>query len=527
MDDAEHIAQARLRNRAGDHFQTQLRLRELHRHAAHRAIGQRIIVDTGAVARVARALLPHAVQILQPLQRARRRVRRDNREDGRAGIALHAHHTARARDKEIVDIDPVHVHRSAGVVLQIPVIQKRAHQRRLDPRQILHQVIDRQPKMLVRHDHARERRQRHDVRLLVVQDRVPDLTHAPQLGHAIAVPVNAQVRFLVQHQPPGCVPRVVVPHVAAIAEPLADLIFDGLAAVVVVDIVGHVVPGLAQFRQALAHPMLHEIHVLQARRPRALGYQHFLGRHAVDFGELGRPQPLHLERVHQRAIRQRHFAVRDHLHVLVLQQQGHFLVGQPFIRLGYHVLPLRPLHLDIARAQQQRILDRADHPYKSVVALERDVVDEIRLLLGLFLVLGADRVELDDAVAAHERLNHVRDHALDHVGHVAGHDSRAAGLLVAIGLAVVARDGVGPVGRDVALQRPERGFLGRADRCQQFVVSHHQMMPRLSYLIGCHFGPAVCAFMPIAMYRIASAPWLDQSCSGAPYSSVRVFCRRR
>ena len=52
-----------------------------------------------------------------------------------------------------------------------------------------------------------------------------------------------------------------------------------------------------------------------------------------------------------------------------LQQQAHFLVTQPRVRLADDILPDRPVTLDIARPQQQRVLDGGHQPDKTIVAL--------------------------------------------------------------------------------------------------------------------------------------------------------------
>ncbi len=111
------------------------------------------------------------------------------------------------------------------------------------------------------------------------------------------------------------------------------------------------------------------------------------------------------------------------------------------------------------------VLEKGVEDQKAIILLGEHVVHHIGLLLRLFLIVGADRLERDNLVAAGEDLHQLGHDPLDHIRDIGGDDRAAVGDLIPIGLAHVAIEQFGPLGTDVG-GRAAVGDLPRDNRLE-------------------------------------------------------------
>lgn len=166
-------------------------------------------------------------------------------------------------------------------------------------------------------------------------------------------------------------------------------------------------------------------------------------------------------------------AMLDHLDRGIFGNQAPLRLGEPLVGLAPRLVRLVPPDLDDADLLEERVLEPGVENGKSVVLAVPDPVDVIGRLPCRLLVLGPDRLEAHDLVAAGEDSHQRRQHRVDSLGHVSAHDLAAPVELVAE-----------PVAAVVALG--ERALLGEASSLRVGGVADVLGEKRLEVVIG-HF----------------------------------------
>ena len=333
---------------------------------------------------------------------------------------------------------------------------------------------------LVRHRAGTEQGEGDVLDRLVEQDRVADADHPAQLRNAVAVMVDPDI-FIDDADDvaaavgaAGAVTHAGEPVLVAIA---------GLGPGFLVAAAGEGrkrVDGLgieAQFDQVRAGVARRPVGDIGGLldRPREGRDQELLGRHALDPDPAVGDDLLELDR--EGAV-----AIVGLAEIVGARPRRLELGGVHRHRAGLGAAPVLPPRLDHADLGEERVLEPVVQDQEAGIVAVDDVVDIFGRLLGLGLVLGTARVEGDDLVGRHERLQHRRQRIVDHHRDAVVDHRRAAvqdRQIVHPAVIIIERPGL-LVG-DLAIEIADRPRLMRGeDRGELGVVHSSNLLTRHS-----------------------------------------------